>query len=141
MIFRPGTVADLPQAMSAITLMVEGTAFAPPVESKLRWAIQNWYTEIAWDGDVLAGFMVGNISETFLNNERNAYEKGLFVLPSHRGGSIAIRLIRNFEAWAREQGASQIWMGQSVGQNMESTLHFFQRLGYECQGFMTCKKL
>ncbi len=141
MIFRPGTVADLPQAMSAITLMVEGTAFAPPVESKLRWAIEHWYTQGAWEGELLVGFMVGTVSETFLNNERNAYEKGLFVLPSHRGGTTAMKLIRNFEAWAKEQGAANIWLGQSVGQNMQATLKFFERLGYKCQGFTTCKKL
>lgn len=141
MIFRPGAITDISQAMSAITLMVEGTAFAPPVESKLRWAIENWYTEGAWDGDVLAGFMVGNISETFLNHERNAYEKGLFVLPAYRGGTTAVRLIRNFEAWAKSNGAANIWLGQSVGQNMQATLKFFERLGYTCQGFTTCKKL
>ena len=141
MIFRPGTVADLAQAMEAVTLMVKGTAFSPPVESKLRWVIENWYTQCALDGDVMVGFMVGTISETFMNHEKNAYEKGLFVLPEHRGGTTAIRLVRNFEAWAKSQGAARIWLQQSVGQNMDSTLRFFQRLGYQCQGFTTCKKL
>ena len=107
----------------------------------MEWIVANWYTEGVWLDDKLIAFMVGTVSETFLNEERNAYEKGLFVLPEHRGGTTSVRLVRNFEAWAKKRGAVNVWLGQSVGQNMESTLKFFGRLGYECQGFITCKKL
>lgn len=123
--------------------MVEGTAFAPPTANKITRLIAGgqYYTEGVWAEDGLIAFMAGQLSETYLNDEINAYEKGLFVVPEHRGGTIAVRLVRNFEAWARKSGAKNIWMGQSVGQNQQSTLHFFERLGYPCQGFITCKKL
>lgn len=123
--------------------MVEGTAFQPPTIPKMHRFItnKNNYHEGVWLAGTLIAFMCGTLSETFLNDEVNAYEKGLFVAPEHRGGSLAVRLVRNFEAWAKKAGASNVWMGQSVGQNRESTLKFFERLGYKCQGFTTCKKL
>jgi len=141
MIYKQGDIDQIPQIIDVVTKMVVGTKIAPPSQKKLERIIQHFYTEGVWDGDKLVAFMAGQLSETFLNDEINAYEKGLFVLPEYRGGSTAFRLVKNFEAWARSKGAAYVWMGQSVGQNKEKTLHFFERLGYECQGFTTCKKL
>lgn len=141
MIYRPAVITDIPQIREVVGRMVAGTCFAPPTEQKLARIVANYYTECVFHEDALIAFMTGQLSETFLNDEVNAYEKGLFVVPEHRGGSIAVRLVKNFETWARKNGASNIWLGQSVGQNQDKTLHFFQRLGYECQGFITCKKL
>ena len=143
MIYRHANAADVPQVLRVVSLMVEGTMFQPPTERKLARFIADAasYHQGVWLGERLIAFMCGTISETFLNDEVNAYEKGLFVLPEHRGGSISVRLVRNFEEWAKQAGATNIWLGQSVGQNMESTLRFFERLGYACQGFTTCKKL
>lgn len=141
MIFRRAVDGDIPEIVAVVTRMVEGTKFSPPTPAKMAWVIAHWYNEGVWSDDGLIAFMVGAVSETFLNEERNAYEKALFVLPEHRGGSVAFRLVRNFEAWAIECGAVKIWLGQSVGQNQDSTLRFFERLGYQRQGFITCKTL
>ena len=143
MVYRPATASDVGSIHGVVSRMVEGTCFLPPTHKKLERVVTggNFYHEGVWDGDELVAFMVGQLSETFLNDEVNAYEKGLLVVPEHRGGTIAVRLVRKFEAWARMSGAKNIWLGQSVGQNQTSTLHFFERLGYLCQGFITCKKL
>jgi GNAT superfamily N-acetyltransferase len=141
MIYRPAIASDVLLIHASITQMVDGTAFAPPTLEKVARIVAGYHTECVFDGDKLARFMASQLSETFLNDEVNAYEKGLYVAPEYRGGTIAVRLIRNFEAWASKNGAANIWLGQSVGQNQEQTLHFFQRLGYVCQGFTTCKKL
>lgn len=141
MIFRKATAEDIPEIASVVARMVEGTKFLPPTHNKLRRVVANWYTECVWIDGRLAAFMAGTACETFLNDEFNAYEKGLFVVPEHRGGTLAVRLVKNFEAWARAQGAKKVWLGQSVGQNQKKTLRFFERLGYESQGFTTCKEL
>ena len=141
MIYRRATLEDIPQIIECVTRMVQGTEFEPPIPEKMAKVIQNWYTEGVWDGEKLVGFMVGQVCETFLNTQLNAYEKGLFVLPEHRGGTMAVRLLRNFEAWAKTQCAQKVWLGQSVGQNKEATLKFFERQGYVCQGCYTGKTL
>lgn len=142
-ILRPIVSADAPAMVRVVTRMVEGTKFAPPTEDKVLRMIQrpNGFASCAVVGGEIVGFMAGYIGETFLNHEVNAYEQGLYVVPEHRGSTIAVRLVREFEAWARARGAKNIWLGQSVGQDQEQTLHFFERLGYECQGFITCKTL
>lgn len=141
MIYRPATQDDVPQIMALVTEMVAGTAFSPPVEEKLRRLVANSYTELALMGDELVAFMCGIVCETFINHDRQAYDRGLFVAPAHRGTRTAVRLIRNFEAWARQRGASAVWLGQSVGHRVDDTLRFYQALGYECQGFNARKPL
>lgn len=141
-VYRRATHDDIQEAVDIVTRMVEGTMFAPPTAEKLLRIITGpYYNEGVWLDGTLIAFMVGHVSETFLNNEVNAYEMGLFVAPEHRGTRHAVRLVRNFEDWARANGAVNIWLGQSVGQRQAETLHFFERMGYKCQGFSTCKKL
>ena len=140
--YRPAIPADVPQIVEVVSRMVEGTKFAPPTEQKImRFITGDYYNEGIWFEGQLIAFMAGRVSETFLNNEINAYEMGVFVLPEYRGTRHSVRLIRHFEEWARSRGAANVWLGQSVGQRKNETLHFFERLGYECQGFITCKKL
>ena len=142
-LFRPPTLDDADALCRLATRMTEGTAFAPPTLEKVKRLItrSSGYGECAVDGDEIVGFMCGYLGETFLNSQINAYEQGVFVAPERRGGSIAIRLIKNFEAWAKARNAENLWLGQSVGQKQASTLKFFERLGYSCQGVITCKKL
>lgn len=143
MIYRPADMADVPEILAIVTRMVAGTAFRPPTEAKMRRlvAMGAYYTEGAWDGEHLVGFMCGNLSETFLNDEVNAYDKGFYVVPERRGSSIAPRLLRNFETWARSHGAANVWICQSVAHEIDATRRYFERQGYECQGFNMRKKL
>jgi GNAT superfamily N-acetyltransferase len=141
--YRPPTTDDAAELCALATQMTAGTAFAPPTEEKVRRLIARpfGYGECAVVNGQIVGFMCGYIGETFLNNQVNAYEQGLFVVPEHRGGTISVRLVRNFEQWAKAHGAENLWLSQSVGQKQNSTLSFFERLGYSCQGFITCKSL
>ena len=142
-IFRPAVPEDAPELLQLASHMTKGTAFAAPTLEKVRRLISrpSGYGECAVAGGKIVGFMCGYIGETFLNTQVNAYEQGVFVDPAHRGSMVAIRLIKNFELWAKANGAENVWLGQSVGQKMPSTLKFFERLGYSCQGFITCKSL
>jgi len=141
--YRPPTVDDAAELCALAARMTEGTAFAPPTEEKVHRLITRpfGYGECAVVNGQIVGFMCGYIGETFLNNQVNAYEQGLFVAPEHRGGTISVRLVRNFEQWSKAHGAENLWLSQSVGQKQNSTLNFFERLGYSCQGFITCKSL
>lgn len=143
MILRPAVARDVPQIVECATRMLEGTAFAPPTAAKIERLLARgtYYHQGAWLDDKLIGFMCGYVTETFLNEQVNAYDAGLFVLPEHRGGTLALRLVREFEVWARAQGAENVWICQCVGHEIDSTRRFFERLGYECQGFSMRKEL
>jgi len=143
--FRTATINDAEELLELATQMTKDTAFAPPVLDKIKKIILrgDWgYGQCAVLNDTkIIGFMCGYVGETFLNHQVNAYEQGLFVHPDFRGGTTVVRLIRNFEEWARKKNAANIWLGQSVNYKRESMLTFFERLGYKCQGFTTHKKL
>lgn len=141
MIYRRATLDDIPEIIEVVTRMVLGTKFRPPTAKKLSQIVQTYYTEGAWFEGQLIGFMCGRLSECFMNDEVNAYESGLFVAPEFRGSRVAVRLVRNFETWAKARGAQNVWMGQSVGHRIFKTMSFYHHLGYDCQGFNACKPL
>lgn len=141
MIFKPATLEDSGKIFKLVCTMVGSSMVAAPTLAKIEKVIKNNYLECAWNDGVLIGFMAGHVSETFLNNEKNAYDNGLFIAPEYRGGTTAFRLVAHFEAWAKAQGAVNVWLCQSIGHKQEKTLRFYEHLGYTCQGFNTCKKL
>ena len=51
------------------------------------------------------------------------------------------QLIENIENWAKQNGATQTWLGQSVGKDIEKTKQFYERLGYQTVGVNTMKEL
>jgi GNAT superfamily N-acetyltransferase len=87
------------------------------------------------------GFMLGSITGTWFDATIQAYEQLLYVYPNHRGGIIAVRLIRAFENLARERGATCIHVGASTGMNDARTLELYAALGYQAQTASMKKEL
>jgi GNAT superfamily N-acetyltransferase len=65
----------------------------------------------------------------------------VWVAPSHRGGSTAVRIIRAIETWALEHGVDDLYLSQSTGIEVERTAEFYQRLGYTLSGFISHKRM
>lgn len=86
------------------------------------------------DGEIV-GFFAGIVSEHFLSHAKCATDVGVFVLPEHRGGTAFLRLVRAFEEWAREQGATEIQLGVSTQVETEQTVRMYERLGYTMASF------
>lgn len=142
MIYRPATVGDIDAAMDVVTEMTRGSVFGLPVREKIARLVDGrFFTCAAWDGDVIAGFIVGEVCETLINHEKHGHEKTLYVRPKYRGGTIAVRLVRAFEVWARERGATRTWLSQSTGLKTGKTAGYYMRQGYEIMGVNTCKEL
>jgi hypothetical protein len=68
-----------------------------------------------------AGFIAGRLGDTFISRELVAYEMGWFA--EDRSG---LRLLRAFEAWARERGAAMIAMSCNGG----AARRILERSGY-----------
>lgn len=58
----------------------------------------------------------------------------IYVDPEHRGTLCGYRLIREFERWAIESGASEVHMSVASGINTERTEELYERLGYSFYG-------
>lgn len=143
LLYRPATEADMPSVMEAVDLLLAGSVFDNYSMAKVRRIIAGgiYYNEFVFDGARVVGFMAGVIGENHFTDERHAWDLGLFVRPEHRGGTMAVRLLRNFERWAKAGGARFVWQTQSVGHKIGSTTLFYSRMGYVCQGANTCKEL
>lgn len=79
----------------------------------------------------IVGMIGGAVVEDFFGHDKYATDFVLYVLPEHRGGWAAPRLIRAFEEWARDSGATEICLGVSTGIHMEETVCLYERLGYK----------
>lgn len=87
------------------------------------------------------GFMIGAIFNTWYSKQIIAAEQLLYVHPDHRGGMLAVRLIKSFELHVEARGAEYLTVGASSGMTEERTRELYKRLGYEPQGQSLRKKL
>jgi GNAT superfamily N-acetyltransferase len=88
----------------------------------------------------IVGMIVGLVIEHFFGSSRFATDLTFYVAPEHRGGSTAVRLIRAFEEWARENGAQYFVPGTSTEIQPERTLELYKHLGYRLSGYVMTKE-
>lgn len=90
---------------------------------------------VAMDNEEMVGFFAGVINEHFLSFDKFAADIGVYVRPWQRGSSAFVRLVRAFESWAKEQGATELCLGVSTEVSTESTVRMYERLGYKMSSY------
>jgi GNAT superfamily N-acetyltransferase len=108
---------------------------------RLMTMIPNGVVYLAENEGKLLGFIAGMAQRYFFSLRERATDMGFYVLPNHRGGSAAVRLIGALEDWAKEKGLSEIYIGQTTAVDIEKTRQFYAHLGYKTVGFNTVKHL
>lgn len=97
---------------------------------------------VAVDGQT--GEVIGAIAamcvEHWFSDQKVAQDVGLFVDPDRRGGMVAARLVKEFEAWARSMGALTGELGINTGVHVERTAALFERLGLERTAYLYVKE-
>lgn len=96
---------------------------------------------LAFDQDNLVGYTCGVLHESVFNNTLRVSDIGVYVDADYRSGSLARRLIDQLEDWSRSQGAKQLWLGQTTGDNPDQIVKYYNRLGYSTKGFNCVKEL
>jgi GNAT superfamily N-acetyltransferase len=117
-------------------------SFAPPSKRKIQ-ALMDYPKAagfLAFKDEKCIGFVAAVVNEFFFSEYERATDLGFYILPEHRGGSIAFKLLREIENWAKEMGVKEIFMGHSVGGKVEETKQFYLRNGYRVGGFNSMKK-
>lgn len=84
---------------------------------------------VAERGGAVVGCIGGFVGEHWFSDETVAQDYGVFLLPSHRGGMTAARLVRGYIDWAKAKGAKMIQLGISTGVQTEETVALYQALG------------
>jgi N-acetylglutamate synthase-like GNAT family acetyltransferase len=142
MLIRPAKQTDVDTITVLANKMVDNTVFTNISKSRIEkiLSVPTAVGFVAEDKEIV-GFICGAFHQQFFTQQKFASDMALYVEPKYRGGSAAFRLVKAFENWAKEKGASHIWLGQSVGQNIDATTKFYERLGYDMVGVNTVKHL
>ncbi len=104
-------------------------------------SLPNGVAFIAQDESGPIGYFIAGIFENFFNNQVIAFDYSVYVLPDKRNGRTAIKLIKAFEQWAKENGASYCQIGITTAINQDKTSKFYQLLGFKPYGFQFQKRL
>lgn len=79
------------------------------------------------DGEIVGG-LVAVISEMYMSYTKQATELAWFVSKDVRGSSVAIRLVKHFEEWAKQNKADYITMSDITG--IGNLSEMYSRMGY-----------
>lgn len=135
--------ADIPETVDLARRFVEESAFSrfdfshEKMAANLSLAITHpnrAFCHVVEHDGKLVGALVGYISEFFFGRDLIASDSGWFILPEYRGSRSAIRLLKNFEKWAKANGAAEVAMGISTDVAPEKTGALLQKLGYRPVG-------
>jgi len=95
---------------------------------------------IAYD-DQFKGFIILQMGMQFFSGSKWAADQAFYVAPEHRGGSLATRLLKTGEAWAKERGASEFTIMHNAGIGLETAEKFYTKLGFGLSGLIFNKRL
>lgn len=84
----------------------------------------------------IIGGMAGMVTQSWFGEDLVANDLALFIHPDHRGGMVAVKLIKAFVHWAKLAGAKQIRPGVVTGNSTAEAL--YQRLGFTRTGATFC---
>lgn len=87
----------------------------------------------------VVGMMGCYAQQTSFSLELIAFESGLFITKEHRGGRLALALIKAYEEWAMSQGVARINLGTSTGIEADRVKALYERLGYTHVGYSFIK--
>ena len=141
---RMATPDDLPAIVVLGRVMHEESSFAPMdydvdrvKETISDLMNKSQFVVVAEDtnGEVIGG-MAGMVTQSWFGNDMVANDLAVFIHPDHRGGLLAVKLIKTFVHWAKLAGAKQIRPGVVSGSRTAEAL--YDRLGFTRCGATFC---
>lgn len=90
---------------------------------------------------VVVGCFAGYVAAPYFSSDLVGYDLGWYVDRERRGGTSGVRLLLDFEAWAKEQGAKTVILAQSTGIAAQGTARLYSRCGYTLVGACAMKGL
>jgi len=132
--------ADLPQLIALGARMHALTRFRdqPFEPAQLRASFEHLLERgdgryaflVAESAGRVAGGLIGVMERQIFTAVATASIMHFDVLPEHRMGGHAVRLLRAFERWARNRKAFEISFGTNSGVEIETLRRFATRMGY-----------
>lgn len=148
---RPIEMQDVEEGIDLIQrMLLEGKGYSdvpfhkPAMRGWLHAAVERpdeFFCAVAIGEKGIVGGMLGVKVPFAFSFTLRASELGLYVAPECRGSSLALKLVRRFEQWARDQDCKRAQVGVTVGINDEHAIRFYKKLGYKVEGPLMYKDL
>jgi len=140
---RKAELKDVPQLKALTDCMLAHTGLGVATVEKIRALVTSPKSLVllAFDEEKLVGYTCGILHESVFNDRLRVSDIGVYVDADYRAGSLAKRLIDQLEQWSKTQGAEELWLGQTTGDNPEQVVKYYNRLGYTTKGFNCVKEL
>jgi len=87
------------------------------------------------------GFLLGCLTWPWYRPLETATEMLLYVLPEHRTGTTAMRLIKKWEFLAKSRGAKVITAGTTIGYRTDAVTKLYTKLGFTHVGALYRKEI
>jgi len=101
----------------------------------------NVFCKIAFIDEKPVGFFIGVIQQMWFSDEKAGYDLALYIDKEYRGGMTAVRLIKEFEKFCKENNCVTINLNAGAEIANESAKRLYKKLGYNEYGFMTHKEI
>lgn len=85
------------------------------------------------DGEPV-GMLCGGITDYVFSKGSVASDYAWFVLPEYRGSRTALKMLKMFKSWARENGATELYMGITTNVAKDRTGQLLERVGFDHVG-------
>lgn len=142
--------SDVPEVVSLIEQLHKESSFSQIsfdqdhcTVNVEQWIAQDIYwAQGAFDTNKkLFAVYAGYIAQYYFSKEIGAYDLLMYVEPQRRGGYTIVKLVKNFESWAKSMGAKEIRPGTSTGINNEMSKKFYEALGFKNIGYNFMKRI
>lgn len=108
------------------------------VRCSLTLMVNSETTKVFLD-DAGRGLLVAEATQDWFAPRIHVAAKMLYVLPAHRGSTVAWRLLCRMEQWAKEIQAYSVTGGESTGS--EIAVKLYDKLGYAQHARLLYKKI
>lgn len=81
-------------------------------------------------GGGIVGAMLGLAHKPVFGRRMQASELGWFMAPNYRGSRDAVRMIAEFEAWARQRECVRVVLSRLMSMRPDAVGRLYERLGY-----------
>jgi GNAT superfamily N-acetyltransferase len=80
------------------------------------------------------GMLAGGLSYYMFSRGSVANDYAWFVLPEHRGSRAALKMLNMFKSWARDNGATELYIGITSDITKDRTGQMLERIGFDHVG-------
>ena len=138
---RRATIEDIPSIVQCMRRFYDGSSYDSTGLNFDMCSVGEFCTRlisndnacliIAVDGDSVVGFITGVVAPWSLDNSQMlASELGWWMDIEYRGRSDSVRLLREYERWAKDAGATRCMMAHLEDDRSGRMERFYQKTGY-----------